>query len=784
MFKIRIDGGKSGQNAGVRIWIIKSYVILEKEKMGQKRDFTERLKRGPGRSSKKQKPPQMPVQFRKDEDEAPKNLSSRAKKRMKNRLKKKASLEAGKAKKPIKNVVDLGSGGEKSDSDLSAFSSDDEDLFPDHDEVEAPLGESDSDAVESDEEDVSGEEEVEDSDETEEAQGPAKKKSIQKGYSDDNKSWLTPSKKSSLPMDDDESEDEDESTDDEDDDMKDDFSDKEESSNSEDSDESTDGDNDEDGDDDEKLLPIEKATKRLRKKQKEDDKLAEEELQTNIAETETFILPSGQEIEKELVQAADLTLVQQRIKDVKGVLGDFTNRRQDGRSRKEYLRQLRKDLCTYYSYNDYLMGELMELFPNEIVDFLESNEVQRPVTIRTNTLKTRRRDLAQALINRGVNLDPIGKWSKVGLVVYDAQVPLGATPEYLAGHYLLQGGSSFLPVMALAPQENEKLLDMSAAPGGKTTYAAALMRNTGLIFANDANEDRAKAIVGNIHRMGITNTVVTTYDGRKFPKVMRNFDRVLLDAPCSGTGVISKDQAVKINKDEKDIARCAHLQKELLLAAIDCCDAKSKTGGYIIYSTCSVMYQENEDVIEYALKKRNVKLVSTELDFGREGFTKMQGKRFHQNMKLTRRFYPHAHNMDGFFVAKLKKFSNKIPGQESAGAEEESIDTEDKKESDDETTSSPISSTTDKAQQKGQKNKNNQRDNSKPRSNPKKRKIIESETADKEENSEDVSKSESVKKQKMKKSQSSLSPSGKSKVKKGSTPRKNKGKIFKRKKKY
>ena len=82
-----------------------------------------------------------------------------------------------------------------------------------------------------------------------------------------------------------------------------------------------------------------------------------------------------------------------------------------------------------------MMEKLMTLFPvGEIVDVLEANEVQRPVTIRTNSLKTRRRDLAQTLINRGVNLDPVGKWSKVGLVVYSSQVPLGATPEYLAGN--------------------------------------------------------------------------------------------------------------------------------------------------------------------------------------------------------------------------------------------------------------------------------------------------------------------------------------------------------------
>uniref|UniRef100_A0A915MSG9 SAM-dependent MTase RsmB/NOP-type domain-containing protein n=2 Tax=Meloidogyne TaxID=189290 RepID=A0A915MSG9_MELJA len=86
-----------------------------------------------------------------------------------------------------------------------------------------------------------------------------------------------------------------------------------------------------------------------------------------------------------------------------------------------------------------------------------------------------------------MNVDPAAKWTKVGLIVYDSQVPVGATPEYLAGHYILQGLSSFLPVMALAPQPNERILDMCAAPGGKTTHIASLMKNTGVLFANDSN---------------------------------------------------------------------------------------------------------------------------------------------------------------------------------------------------------------------------------------------------------------------------------------------------------
>ncbi|XP_068874881.1 28S rRNA (cytosine(4447)-C(5))-methyltransferase [Aphelocoma coerulescens] len=436
----------------------------------------------------------------------------------------------------------------------------------------------------------------------------------------------------------------------------------------------------------EELLPIEKAAlkqKSDREGLSEDDSEEEEEeeeaeeaseqkmgqkeeegpdLQLNLDIEEQFKLPTSEEIEKEAAAPPDLHVIHQRIQGNVEVLQDFAVKREEGRSRQEYLALLRRDMAAYYSYSDFLLTKLMDIFPlPELINFLEANEVPRPVTIRTNTLKTRRRDLAQALINRGVNLDPLGKWSKTGLVIYDSTVPIGATPEYLAGHYMLQGASSLLPVMALAPQENERILDMCCAPGGKTSYIAQLMKNTGMILANDSSAERLRSVVGNLHRLGVTNAVVSNCDGRQFPKVLGGFDRVLLDAPCSGTGVISKDPAVKTNKDEKDIVRCAHLQKELILSAIDSVNAASETGGYIVYCTCSVMVEENEWVVDYALKKRNVRLVATGLDFGKEGFTRFKDRRFHPSLKSTRRFYPHTHNMDGFFIAKLKKFSNAIP---------------------------------------------------------------------------------------------------------------------------
>ncbi|KAI9825225.1 MAG: rRNA (cytosine-C5-)-methyltransferase nop2 [Thelocarpon impressellum] len=407
---------------------------------------------------------------------------------------------------------------------------------------------------------------------------------------------------------------------------------------------------------------IEGLSRRLDDQQEEDAAQAQAELeesamQTNIVGDRPKVLEEADEEGQRATLAPDLQMLRTRITDTVRVLDDFAKLAEEGRSRADYTGQLLKDICAYYGYSAFLAEKLFNLFPpREAFAFFEANETARPVVIRTNTLRTHRRDLAQALINRGVTLEPVGKWSKVGLQVFESQVPLGATPEYLAGHYILQAASSFLPVMALAPQEHERVLDMAAAPGGKTTYMAALMKNTGCIFANDSNKTRAKGLIGNIHRLGAKNTIVCSHDAREFPKVIGGFDRVLLDAPCSGTGVISKDASVKTNKTEKDFLLLPHLQRQLLLAAIDSADHASKTGGSIVYSTCSVTVEENESVVQYALGKRpNVKLVETGLVFGVPGFTSYMGKTFSGGMKLTRRYYPHTYNVDGFFVAKLRK---------------------------------------------------------------------------------------------------------------------------------
>ncbi|XP_052475087.1 probable 28S rRNA (cytosine(4447)-C(5))-methyltransferase isoform X2 [Carassius gibelio] len=588
--------------------------------MGRKLDPTIKVKRGPGRKARKQKGAETELSKFLVDDDGPKKLSSRSRKRAVKRAqvtkepkqeekpKKGFTDENSKWLKPVPRKRKIEQSEEDEDSDSQWEEDDDEEGF-DKKEMEEEEEEDDDmvddyGADEGDEQDSDGEELLP----IERAARKQKKQTSKKPESDD----------------------------------------------------------DDDDDDDEEKDDL-----------KEDGEEEEDTVQANIDETEQFKLPGAAERAKEGLLAMDLQTIHQRIRDNVDVLSHFSEKREEGKERSEYLSLLRSDLCTYYSYNEFLISKLMDLFPvSELIDFLEANEIQRPVTIRTNTLKTRRRDLAQALINRGVNLDPLGKWSKVGLVIYDSSVPIGATPEYLSGQYMLQGASSFLPVMALSPQEGESVLDMSAAPGGKTTYMAQLMRNTGMIVANDANADRLKSVVGNIHRLGVTNAVICNYDGRQFPKVMGGFDRVLLDAPCSGTGVISKDPGVKTGKDEADILRSAHLQKELILSAIDSVNADSPTGGYLVYCTCSIMVEENEWVVDYALKKRNVKLVPTGLDFGKEGFIRFKERRFHPSLKLSRRFYPHSQNMDGFFVAKLKKLSNAIPSAPRERDEEESSKTE------------------------------------------------------------------------------------------------------------
>lgn len=308
--------------------------------------------------------------------------------------------------------------------------------------------------------------------------------------------------------------------------------------------------------------------------------------------------------------------------------------------------------------NMFLLNKLKLIFPkDEHKHFLKESLNHRPMIIRTNTLKIRPSALFKLLNARGVSLEPL-YFYKGAFIVYKSPVPMGATPEYLAGYYVLQGGASFLPVLALDVSPEDSCLDMCSSPGLKACFISTFLSKENYLVANDVNKERMYSLKSNFNRLGINNVIITNYDARTIE--LKKFNKILLDAPCSGTGVIYKDKSVLTKLNYKELNRIVLLQKELILHAFDMLSTK----GTLVYSTCSVLIEENEGVVDYLLKKRsNAKVVPLSTDdnpesfgkVGRNGFCKFRGRIFHQDMTHTRRIYPHVQNLDGFFVAKIIK---------------------------------------------------------------------------------------------------------------------------------
>ncbi|CAL6030582.1 Nucleolar_protein NOP2 [Hexamita inflata] len=346
--------------------------------------------------------------------------------------------------------------------------------------------------------------------------------------------------------------------------------------------------------------------------------------------------------------------MKQRIARVQYVLSNFNAQRNKNISRVSYIEILKHDVCELYGYAPETAEILLGLFgPEEFVQFVQSCEQPRPVTIRVNTLRLKRKELAALLVPKGVELEPIS-WCHEALTVFKSQVPIGATPEYLRGYYMPQDAASLLPVLALKPKENEKILDMAAAPGGKSTHICQLMKNSGVLICNDASEKRILGLQSNLSRMGCTNAIVVNYDGQDIP--FNNFDRILLDAPCTGLGVISKDQRVKTSRDNNDLRRMQEIQRRLLWKALDILNADPKAPRLVCYSTCSVSVAENEAVVDYVIRERgDCQIVDMGLDIGKPGFKNFKGTQFVHGIDKARRFYPHIHNVQGFFVCLIQK---------------------------------------------------------------------------------------------------------------------------------
>jgi len=305
----------------------------------------------------------------------------------------------------------------------------------------------------------------------------------------------------------------------------------------------------------------------------------------------------------------------------------------------------------YLSY----FSRYQELIP-DYEEFLEYLKVPHQQYFRINTLKITQREeeekLLQILEKKGVIAEEVKEIPKFYRVVNNEEISLGNLKEYGLGLIHSMTLSSALPVIALEPRPGEIILDLCAAPGGKTALMAMLTNDKAIIVANDKRIDRLTALSANLKRLGVTSVIITRAKGEEFPFGIE-FDKVLVDAPCSGEGryKVGLEGEILYQKGTGK-ANLPSIQKGLLVRACDLV----KPGGIIVYSTCTINPEENEAVVDYLLRKRGVKLLDWEAPLpSTPGLTEWNGKPFHPDLVKTKRFFAHKIQAVGFFVARIKK---------------------------------------------------------------------------------------------------------------------------------
>jgi NOL1/NOP2/sun family putative RNA methylase len=274
-------------------------------------------------------------------------------------------------------------------------------------------------------------------------------------------------------------------------------------------------------------------------------------------------------------------------------------------------------------------------------------EVSLRQSIRVNNLNSKGKKLIQRLSDLGVHLQKI-PFLDSGYWVTNSKVSAGATAEYLLGLYSIQEAAAQIPVSVFTRFKNKKVLDVAAAPGGKTVQLADLMENTGAIAALDVDKRRLNALSNHLERCHVSNTVVYLLDARQAPELKFKFDRILVDAPCSGN--FASDREWFNNRTLKDIERNANLQREILTKTVDCLI----DNGEIVYSTCSLEPEEDELNMDWAVKNLSLQIEETYCH-GEKGVTNVFGKQLDPSIKRCRRLWPDE--TQGFFVCKLKKRS-------------------------------------------------------------------------------------------------------------------------------
>lgn len=291
------------------------------------------------------------------------------------------------------------------------------------------------------------------------------------------------------------------------------------------------------------------------------------------------------------------------------------------------------------------LSRMKEQLGEEYPAFLASLERPRAVALRFNPLKGENPELT--FVGESVPWEPMGYY-------YDPQSRPGLHPYHEAGVYYLQEASAMAPVQLLDPKPGERICDLCAAPGGKTTQIAGRMMGEGFLLCNEINPKRAKILSRNIERMGVANALVTNehpqHLAEKFPGY---FDRVLIDAPCSGEGMFRKEEAAVTDWSEETVQMCARRQAEILHSGA----VLVRPGGRLVYSTCTFAPEENELTIEAFLQ--------THPDFEPES---VAAPWFAPGEMGTFRMWPHKLLGEGHFAAVLRRKGEESPaGQGSAG---------------------------------------------------------------------------------------------------------------------
>ncbi len=254
---------------------------------------------------------------------------------------------------------------------------------------------------------------------------------------------------------------------------------------------------------------------------------------------------------------------------------------------------------------DFFIKKLKEQYnENEVEKIKEGLQKRRNVTFRINTLKTNKEEIQIILKQEKIEYDEVS-WNKDAIVLKNVtEQDIKKLEIYNEGKIYLQSLSSMLPVIILQPNEKENILDMTAAPGGKTTQIAAYTKNKAFITATEKNKIRLQRLEYNVKKQGVKNINIMQEDSRKLSDYF-SFDRILLDAPCSGSGT---ENVFSEKFTEELINRSIKTQEELLVKALNIL----KSGGEMVYSTCSILKDENENVLKNVLKKFNAEIVPIE----------------------------------------------------------------------------------------------------------------------------------------------------------------------------